>query len=47
MLNGPADPACMYIVKSVAEIGSPLKLGPTPVEDMKFVDDFDLLDEEG
>ena len=45
-LNGPSDPACMYIVKSVAEIGSPLKLGPTPVEDMQFVDDFDLLEEE-
>lgn len=43
-LNGPTDPACMYIIKSVAEIGSPLKLGPTPVEDMQFIDDFSLVD---
>lgn len=43
-LNGPSDPACMYIIKSVAEIGSPLKLGPTPVEDMQFVDEFSLVD---
>lgn len=44
-LNGPNDPACMYMVKSVAEIGSPVKLGPTPVENMQFVDTYDLLDE--
>lgn len=44
-LNGPNDPACMYMVKSVAEIGSPIKLGPTPVEDMPFIDSLDLLDE--
>ena len=45
-LNGPSDPACMYMVKLVADIGSPLKLGPTPVENMQFVDDFDLLGED-
>nr|QJB21431.1 MAG: major capsid protein [Microvirus sp.] len=43
VLSGPNDPAAMYVVKSVAEISSPLKLGPTPVEDLAGIVSDDLI----
>lgn len=45
-LNAPTDPACSYAVKSVADIASPLKLGPTPVETLDFIDAENLLGDE-